>query len=139
MGGRSIYYVQYKAAFDVTTGICKAVDATIFADCGCTNNDNGGAGYLFALHGDGPYQVENYRYKFVYVRTARPAVTWLRAPGMLQAALVIEAVIDHGIREFNLDQYQSRLVNLVKPGFTPLVGVPETTDRASATFETFKQ
>ena len=89
--------MKYKVGFDIATQVCKAVDFTIYADAGCANNDNGMSGLLWGAHGDGCYQVENYRYKVKVVRTARPAVTWLRAPGMLQASHGIEHVIDNAI------------------------------------------
>ena len=139
MGGRSIFVLHYKAAFDVTSGVCKAIDTTIYCDTGCTNNDNGFSGLLWGFHGDGPYQVKNHRYKAIYVRTARPAVTWLRAPGMLQACLGIEHIMDHGIRKFDLNPYQTRYINLARPGFVNLMGVEETTDRCTKTFETMQR
>ena len=35
------------------------------------DNDGGGAGLLWMIHGDGPYFIENYRFDTIYVRTAR--------------------------------------------------------------------
>ena len=117
MGGRSIYKVNYKASFE-STGKCTAVDLTLYCDTGACPNDNGFAGMLFCGHGDGPYSIKNYRYNLILVRTAHPSVTWLRAPGMLQAAFAIERVIDHGLRKFKIDQANGRAINLARPGDT---------------------
>ena len=47
MGGRSIYFMEYKAAFEPSNAVCKAVDLKIYVDCGATNNDNGFSGVLW--------------------------------------------------------------------------------------------
>ena len=135
MGGRSIYQVHYKALFDKNTAKCEAVDMKVYADAGSTPNDANFGGLLFAGHGDGPYAVSNYRYDFYNVRTARPAPTWLRAPGMLQAALAIERVIDNGLRLLSVDQASGRLANHAVPGFINLSGEEEKTTRINELFQ----
>ena len=60
--------------------------------------------------------MKNFRYEVKLVRTAHPSVTWLRAPGMLQAAFAIERVIDHGLRKFKFDQADGRAINFARPG-----------------------
>ena len=77
--------VHYRALFDKKTALCQAIDMTVYCDTGCANNDAGFNGFLYSIHADGPYGVPNFQYQCINVRTARPAVTWLRAPGMLQA------------------------------------------------------
>ena len=62
-GGRSSYFMKYKSAFDQETGECKAVDLTLYTDSGCTNNDNSMNGMMWVAHGDGPFQVPNYKIK----------------------------------------------------------------------------
>lgn len=55
--------MKYKSAFDQETGECKAVDLTLYTDSGCTNNDNSMNGMMWVAHGDGPFQVPNYKIK----------------------------------------------------------------------------
>ena len=107
----------------------------IYADAGCIPNDSNFGGILFAGHADGPYAVANYRYDYYNVRTARPAPTWLRAPGMLQAALAIERVIDNGIRLLSANQASGRLANHAAPGFVTLSGEEEKTTRINDLFQ----
>lgn len=75
----------------------------------------------------------------MFVRTARPAVTWLRAPGMLQADLGIETVIDHGLRQLNVNRVDAKFLNLAKPGFVSMMGDVEETDRARKCYEIAKR
>ena len=137
MGGRSIYRIKYKAAFDLKTGKCMAVDMKLFCDTGAVQNDNIFSGMLFALHGDGAFGVPNYKFDCKIVRTARPSVTWLRAPGMLQADLAIDRVVEHGIRKLKLDvdSITAMKANLAKPGDTNIPGVPDNTDRTVKVFD----
>ena len=53
------------------TSYLSAADVKIYSEAGAVNNDSGGAGLLWMIHGDGPYNIENYRYDTTYVRTAR--------------------------------------------------------------------
>ena len=46
-------------------------DVKVYAEVGAVNNDGQGVGILWAMHGDGPYYIENFRYDTTYVRTAR--------------------------------------------------------------------
>ena len=46
-------------------------DVKVYAEIGAVNNDGQGVGILWAMHGDGPYYIENFRYDTTYVRTAR--------------------------------------------------------------------
>ena len=50
IGGRSIYRVEYRAAFDNETAKCTAVDLKFYADTGCASNDNQ---FLGILHDTG--------------------------------------------------------------------------------------
>ena len=137
MGGRSIYRVKYKAAFDRKTGKCMAVDMKLFCDTGAVQNDNIFNGKKFSTHGDGAFGVPNYKYNVKLVRTARPSATWVRAPGRLQADLAIDRVIEHGIRKLKLDvdSITAMKANLAKPGDIDIGGVREITDGTVTVFD----
>jgi len=129
MGGRSIYEVEYRASFEKKSGKCTAIDAKLYCEAGANYNDSAFNGMLTAMHMESNMGIPNLRFECFAVRTATPAVTWLRAPGMLQAASVIALIVDEGVSGVLPDYLESYKSCLMPKGFMNLMGSVESTDR----------
>jgi len=129
MGGRSIYEVEYRASFEKKSGKCTAIDAKLYCEAGANYNDSAFNGMLTAMHMESNMGIPNLRFECFAVRTATPAVTWLRAPGMLQAASVIALIVDEGVSGVLPDYLESYKSSLMPKGFMNLMGSVESTDR----------
>ncbi|CAG5108120.1 Oidioi.mRNA.OKI2018_I69.chr1.g3642.t1.cds [Oikopleura dioica] len=129
MGGRSIYEVEYRASFEKKTGKCTAVDCKLYCEAGANYNDSAFNGMLTAMHMESNLGIPNLRFECFAVRTASPAVTWLRAPGMLQASSVLALIVDEGVSGVLPDYLESYKSCLMPKGFMNLMGSVESTDR----------
>jgi len=91
-------------------------DAGAYADYGV--NIGRASGYS----GAGPYEIDNVKMDSLTVYTTKPFGTAYRGFGHVELFWAIESQMDMVARELEMDPYEFRMKNLLKPGATTITG-----------------
>lgn len=120
-GNRCPFKTHYKVGFN-PDGSIVSLDLKFYVDGGfsydCSMGMIGGA----QLDLDNVYMIPNYRSEGVPCRTNLPPNTSMRAPGTVNAMLIIESVLEDVANHLNKSSFEVRSKNFYKDGQTTPIG-----------------
>ena len=121
-----IHYVEVSAKKD---GTILGVKDKMIADMGAYGASPWGGLTFTKITRDflpGPYKFKNYYFEHIAVLTNKTPMGSIRGPGMFSANFVMERAIDMLAHRLNLDPYDVRMTNLIRPEdfpYTTLTGL----------------
>eukprot|EP01065_Artemidia_motanka_P037913 TRINITY_DN46804_c0_g1_i1.p1 TRINITY_DN46804_c0_g1~~TRINITY_DN46804_c0_g1_i1.p1 ORF type:complete len:1341 (+),score=410.78 TRINITY_DN46804_c0_g1_i1:79-4023(+) len=108
---RHVGTVHYKVAA-TPEGKILALDTDIVVDAGCGNDYTDYIADEILKRQDFAYDVPNYRSQVAMVKTNNPSATAVRAPGLMQACVISETIMDAISQELGLSGEQVREASL---------------------------
>ena len=121
LGGREEWLADYTAGFDAT-GKLLGVRFSFAVDCGAAPGDTEGSLYMGMHWAGNAYYIPAYAATAALYRTATPARTSMRAPGVLQTCLATELVLERVAATLNLPLASVQAVNLLAAGQSTVTG-----------------
>eukprot|EP01062_Namystynia_karyoxenos_P058951 TRINITY_DN50390_c0_g1_i1.p1 TRINITY_DN50390_c0_g1~~TRINITY_DN50390_c0_g1_i1.p1 ORF type:complete len:1352 (+),score=471.97 TRINITY_DN50390_c0_g1_i1:98-4057(+) len=118
---RHVAQVHYKAAV-TPEGKLLALDTDITVDAGCGNDYSDYIADEILKRQDFAYEVANYRSQVAMVKTHNPSSTAVRAPGLMQACVISETVMDAIAAKLGLSGERVRGASLKRQAPTDMTG-----------------
>jgi len=87
-------------------------DTSVLTDCGCGHDYSSYIVDELQKRQDGAYHIPNYRCKVTSLKTSNPMNTPVRAPGLFQANVITEMIVDAVARKLSMPQEQIRELNI---------------------------
>jgi xanthine dehydrogenase/oxidase len=115
VGGREPIKGEYTVGFD-KDGYIHAMDLTLRVDCGYIGGDSIGSGTMAVKWSDSAYSINSFRCRAFYYLTNTQTNTALRAPGVPQSMMLVEAALSHVANVLHLPMKWIQERNLYKEG-----------------------
>lgn len=94
-GGRHAMEAEYEAVYHAATGRLEAVRAQVWLNGGFCADLSFTPCHDLAVNLEGAYHIPHFDAAVEVLRTNLPASTTMRAPGVVQAAFLMESVLEH--------------------------------------------
>ncbi|DBA00719.1 TPA: hypothetical protein N0F65_001190 [Lagenidium giganteum] len=101
VGGREYMKGEYEVGFD-DDGNVQAMDLTLRVNCGCSRVDAAGSAQMAVQWSDSAYHTPSFHCRSLLYLTNTQTCTSLRAPGVPQSLVLVEAALDHVARTLNV-------------------------------------
>merc|ERR1711973_685076 len=122
LGKRNPYLFDYKIGLSAEGNIL-GVESSIYCDSGWSLNEVDSM--MAAMFGQNCYKIPNCKYVPHGVKTHTASPTATRAPGMVNGAAMIEAIMEHAAVEIGMKPLDLRMKNLMEMG-DPIMPPPLT-------------
>jgi len=122
LGKRNPYLFDYKIGLSAE-GKILGVESSIYCDSGWSLNEVDSM--MAAMFGQNCYKIPNCKYIPYGVKTDTAPPTAVRAPGMVNGAAMMEAIMEHAAAEIGMKSLDLRMKNLMETG-DPIMPPPLT-------------
>jgi xanthine dehydrogenase large subunit len=134
-GGRESFAVDYEIGFSAD-GVITSVIADYYIDGGIASGDAFGGLYMGMHWADNAYYLPNYLANAKLCYTNTPARTSMRAPGVVQACLATETLVERVAVELGLPVNVVQERNFIRDGATTITGQQITNCTISRVWDT---
>jgi xanthine dehydrogenase/oxidase len=120
-GGRESFAFDYEVGY-TSSGQITAIKINFYIDAGIAYEDTIGGMYMGMNWADNAYYFPNYIAEATLVYTNTSARTSMRAPGVVQACLATEMIVERVAHETSLSTTQVQQLNFIQDGQATISG-----------------